>query len=1236
MNGCLNEHPAETDIAGRTISIVKSELLSPSVPDRPWGRTEPTAPAIHRGFISLFAVLCLLLLTGVSVRAQLNTADVTGTVTDHTGAAVTSAQVTIKNLGTNQARAAVTNEAGNYAFTFLSPGRYSVRIEAPGFKVFDVRELILAGGDHGRADATLQLGATSETVEVVSQTPLLQADTSQLSSTITEEAVENLPIASRNLTELVFLAPGVNEGASVNGLSSGQRPDDRRLQSGFSVSGADPQLNNNQLDGTDNNERLIGTIGVKPSFDMIQEVTVETSNFTPETGRSAGGVLSVLTKSGSNRLHGDAYEYLTNDLTSARNAFNTSTSAPEQRTNIFGGSVGGPIYHDKTFFFASYEGYRDIEAFTPSVTWVPDAASHAAIQNGDVSSIINADPYTAGLPADQIAVNLASLYPAPNTSQTNGNFIYVPKQTRYATTLDGRIDHRLGSNDLLFGRFTSNNVSSYIPSGMPKALFQGTSIDLGNGQYGYSGPAQDNAYNAQLNYTHIFNQNLLLELKTAYTRVNNNSGGANTGTNAATKLGFPNNINFGPVATGLPWTGPDGFAPIGDSWFLPIVDLSNTFEYNGAVTYTRGRHNFKAGANLLRRQAQNQQSNNANGTISFAALSGTAAATPGNDYALAEFLTGAFSTEYRNIDLYTPNYRSWESGFYAQDTWRVSPKLTLVYGLRYDIYTPFTEVHGYLSNFDPRTDDLLVPSRALKALAAQGIDVSSLTPSSETAGVKTNYKNFAPRIGFSATVGPGTVLRGGAGITYYPGNYTSNASLKNAPFSALYNSYLPGSSTVCYSPLAVTIATAANNANDGSGAQNYPPCPTGSGLTTTLDQGIVVPPPQVLTSTGLSLPDSVDLNFRTSLAYQFHMEVQKQLGKNVLTIGYVGQLGRYIPVVVNDINVQKPQFATYDITNPLSSTGGCAPDQIPPAGFGAGWDCGALTIRPTGAQAANGGVPVPGQSPKSLPNLGGVGYYQSIGFSHYNALAVSLERRFSKGLTANINYTWSHAIDDATQLSNEGQEGFSNINPFDIGHTEAGNGDTDLRHRFVAATTYALPFFQNADRVAKTILGGWQINEVFVANSGSPFSITDNYGYPGNSIYLMDGPSRPMMTGDPHLSNPSVSEWFNRAAFHFPAIGQAGDTPRNNLYGPRYVNLDLSLGKTFAITERQRLEFRVVSSNFLNHPNFFVQNNQNNVATTNEPQAYYNTAPPTAFAQIVSMNPNYTPRVFQFALRYSF
>lgn len=1165
------------------------------------GLRTPNASSGGRCYlIALIVLLGIFLSHGPSAAAQLTTADVTGTITDASGAIVPGAKVTIENLGTHETRVSQTNSSGNYSFTFLQAGRYTIRVEASGFKVANIGNLGLEAGDHERSDAKLEVGQISQTVEVMGEDPLLQAENATVSSTITEQAVENLPTPTRNLTSLVFLTPGVNEAASNDTLSSGQRPDDRRQTSSFSVNGGDPQLNNNQLDGTDNNERIIGTIGVKPSLDMIEQVTVETNDYTPESGRSAGGVVAVITKSGTNTFHGSAYEFAQNNVYDANNPFSTTKNAPELRQNDFGGSVGGPIRRDKTFFFAGYEGFRQIIASNPAYNYVPNATEYAAIQSGDVTSIINSDPYTAGLPADPIAVALAHLYPAPNVTSTQGNFEEIPKKTQYSTTWDGRVDHRFSPNNLFFARYTSNDVSSVIPTGMPNETINGVSINPGNGQYGYAGPAHNIAYNGQLNYTHIFTPNLLLELKAGYTRISNHSSSPNSGTNAATAVGFPSNIDYSAASSGLPLTGPDTFAPLGDSNFLPITDLTNTFEYNGAISYTIGRHNIKAGALVIRRQAQNDQSSNGVGSISFSGLiPAQDAGISGSPDALAEFLVGAFSSEGRNVDLYVPNYRSWEPGFYAQDTWRVTQKLTLTYGLRYDIYTPFTEAAGRISNFDPVTDTLLVPAKGYNFIKAQGVDLTGIVSSTPTAGIKTDYNNFEPRIGFADTLMPGTVLRGGAGIAFYPGNYTSNASLKNAPFTALYAPTVGGQT--CQSTLATQIQNNYNATGPTAPVTILPSCSAASGQTTALDQGIPIPPPQTLTSPNLGLTDNVALNFRTSSTYQFNLMVEQQIGKFVFTIGYAGQVGRHIPVVINDINVPDPHTAVIG--------------QF-------------LTVRPTS---------VPGATAQYLPNLGGVGEYYSSGFSHYHSLQTSLQRRYSNGLTLDINYTWSHEIDDATTISYEGQEGFGNLDPFDIGHYERGNGDMDLRNRFVAAGTYELPFYKNGSGAKKLLFGGWQANGIWIYNSGSPFSITDNYSYPDNSIYsgIGGGTTRPLEIANPRLPHPTVSEWFNRNAFESPQPGEFGNTPRNNLYGPRFQHVDLSLFKDFSFTERLKGEFRFETFNAFNHPNFFVPNDENDFATTNEVPVF---APPanTVFAQIVTMNPNYTPRELQIAFKMIF
>ncbi|MGH7484057.1 MAG: TonB-dependent receptor, partial [bacterium] len=896
----------------------------------------------------------------------------------------------------------------------------------------------------------------------------------------------------------------------VDSLSSGQRPDDRRQTSSFSVNGQDVELNNAQIDGTDNNERIIGTIGVKPSIDAIQEVNVETNNYTAESGRTPGGLVSVITKGGSNNFHGSLYEYFQNNVFNARNPFNPSPQFPQSefRQNDFGGSVGGPIIKDRTFFFFAYEGFRQVAGVqNPITSTVPTAAEQALGPAG----IVAADPATAGLAVDPIAATLFKLYPLPNfgaAGQETNNFLFDPNRTQFSTTFDARVDHRFSNNDLFYARFTSNNVSSVIPTSLPSVTINGVSINPGNGQFGFAGPAKDIAYNGQLNYTHIFNSNLLLELKAAYTRIDNTSNSPNSGTNAATAVGFPGNINFGPLASsGLPLINVAGFAPLGDSNFVPIVDISNTFEYNGAVTYNRGAHSFKFGAALIRRQAQNQQSNNGVGNINFGLPADGGSASLNN---LATFLVGAFTGEGRNTDLFTPNYRSWEPGFYAQDSWKVRPWLTLNYGLRYDIYTPFTEADGRISNFDPATNKLLVPASALSALNAQGVDTTGIVASSNTAGLKTTYSDFEPRLGFAASLGHQTVLRGGFGIADFPGNYTSNASLKNAPFNGVYAPSINGQG--CQSTLATQIETAS------TGSSTLPSCQIGLGQTTALAGGIPIPVPQSLISPSLSLPDNVALNFRTSYVEQFNLLLQKQFGQNVVTIGYVGSVGRHLPVVINDINVPNP------LTAPASLRG---PD-------------GRFDVRPTAA---------------ILPGLGGVGEYESAGSSSYHSLQTSFQRRYSNGLTVSANYTYSHSIDDATTLSYEGQEGFGNANPFDIRGVETGNSDLDLRHRFVGTVTYELPFGKNFDGAKKVALAGWQANSVLIWNSGSPFSITDNFTGFANSVFngIGGGPTRPDQIAPATLSNPSISgTFFNPGAFVIPTLGTIGNTSRNSLYGPHF------------------------------------------------------------------------------------
>jgi hypothetical protein len=1132
---------------------------------------------LERYIFTSVAVVCIGLVITISAAAQVTTADVLGTVTDNTGAVLANAKVTITNTATNESRTAPSNSVGDYVFTLLLPGKYSVRVEATGFKAF-VSPVTIVAGDRARIDARLQIGSTGETVEVQATVPLLQTDTSTITSTITDQPVEELPLPTRNLTNLVELVPGANEASSVNGLSSGQRPDDRRQSSSFTVHGHDELLNNELIDGTDNNERVIGTIGVKPSIDAIQEVSVETNDYAAETGRSPGAVVNIVTKSGTNNFHGSVYEFFQNNALNARNPFDPVPNAntpispqSELRQNDFGASFGGPIIKDKTFFFGAVEEFRQVAGVqNPIFDNIPTLAQEQA----GPAALVASDPLIpAGTPVDPIAAKLFTLYPAPNTGApgaTANNFLFDPNREQFSTTVDGRIDHHFNENNSLYARYTLNNVSTDIPNNLPSVNINGTFVSPGSGPFGFSGPARDVAHNGQLNYTHIFTPSLVLELKAAYTRINNFSNTPNAGTNASTLFGFPSNINFGPASSGLVLIEPSGLQNLGDSEFVPLQDLNNTFQYNGAVSYIYRTHTFKAGAELIRRQTREVQSANANGDFTFG--------IPGDSNVLATFLTGAFTAVSRTTDLFAPDYRMWEPGFYVQDNWKVKHWLTLNYGFRYDVYTPFTEVHNHLSNFDVATGQVLV--------AGQG-------GVSNTAGVSTDYSNFAPRVGFAASLGHGMVVRGGFALTYFPGNYTSNASLKNPPFVDSFN---PN----CASPLAVAIENNAVAAGNISPSQVQTSCATVAGAPTSLESGIPSPVQVSTTTPGLNF-SAVQPNLKSGSADQFNLIVEKQFGQNVVTAGYVGDVGHHLPLTINDVNLP-----------PLVLSAG-------PGGLG-------LTATPTAPT-------------KPFPTVGTIQDYVSEGSSTYHSLEFTYAHRYSKGLTAGANYTWSHEIDDVTTLSDEGQEGWGNADPFAIHQLETSNGDLDLRQRFVVYGTYDVPFGKNFSGMKKTLLGGWTTNLLLAWNSGSPYTITDNFTGQSQNVYPgtfgASGPDRPLQIAPAGISNPSVSEWFNRNAFVIPPAGVIGNAPRNGLFGPDFRHVDFSFFKNFQLTERFNLQFRSEFFNITNTPNYFIANNQNDDSTTNlVPVA--GTAPNTAFGQIVRTNPNYTPRTIQLALKLLF
>jgi hypothetical protein len=1147
-------------------------------------------------------LLAFVFLFASSAFSQLTTADVVGTVTDATGALVPNAVVVITNLGTNEKRTGQSNGSGDFSFTLLPVGHYSLSVKAAGFRESINKDLAVEAGDRARADIHLQTGSEATVIEVTASTPLLQADSATVSSTVTAKAVQDLPLNGRNFVQLVALVPGANQG-SGNSLSSGGRPDDRRTNAaGLSVNGQDESLNNWVVDGIDNNERVIGSIGVKPNVEGIQEITVQTNSYAPEAGRTAGGVINIVTKSGSNQFHGSVYEYFRNDIFDGRNFFQNTGNKPELRQNQYGASIGGPIIRDRTFFYFDYEGFREVSGVTDTGTTLTQGEYNAihslnglspqslfSTANGTAQAYAGLIPATGGpVPINPIALSYLMLLPAPTNGNLASNFTISPNKTQNYNTYDARIDHKLNDRNLLFARFSYNSVDTFTPP----AFGTQNGIQVSGGRYNFDGPATDVAQQYELGYTHIFTPSLLMDLRAGFTRINNLSLPLNYGIGIDQKVGFPAAMtNFSPFADSLTPVSIGPFGDVGDGAYVPLQDIDNTFQYAGTVSWNKGSHNIKIGAALMRRQARNVQSASAVGAFGFNLTtdSNSDQLTQQNNQ-IASTLLGAYNNQSRNFNITPPDYRSWEPSFFAQDSWKVNSKLTVIYGVRYEVFTPFTEAHNHISNYDflgALSSPTVATSSALKIAGVNGV--------SATAGIPTQYNNVAPRVGFAFSARPSTVIRGGYGLSYFPDNYTSNGDLKNAPFTSV-------NSPSCQSTLAVQIETYVNGGTLPPGQNGD--CAT-QGQYGTFSQGIL--PPSAPTAGQLANLSTIpglsfvaeQTNFKNALIQQFNLQIEQQVGANVFIIGYVGNVGQHLPESINNINQPLP---FNPITNPSASA------------------------RPLSGP---------------LPNLGGVSYLATGGISNYNGLQTSFQRRFTKGLALDANYTWSKALADTSTFSQQGDQGWSNALPTNIRATEYGNADTDIQNRFALSLNYELQFGKEFTGIKKFALGGWQTNLIAGWQSGKVFSIVssgagadnpiesdgkahgfNNRAVPQNS----GGADRPNTIADPRLSHHTLTEFFNTAAFAPQPLGTIGNTPRNSMFGPHFRDVDLSLFKNFPVTERATVQFRVETFNISNTPNFYIANN-------NSSNQQFGNA---AFGSISATDPNYNPRQYQFVLKVLF
>jgi carboxypeptidase family protein/TonB-dependent receptor-like protein len=1128
-------------------------------------------------------VCCLLLVFASLCWAQKDTGNIVGTVRDSSGAVVPRASVTITDVDRGTASSTVTNTTGEYVSGPLKIGRYRIKVEKEGFKTVSVGPIELNVQERPSVNITLQVGQVQQEVTVTSQGPQLETETSDLGQVVTSHRIETLPLNGRNYAQLAQLGAGVVPA----------EPGSREEKSfGFSSNGARALQNNFLLDGVDNNSNLgdllnESTYVIQPSVDAIGEFKVQTNAYSAEFGRGNGAIMNAVIKSGTNQFHGDVYEFVRNEKFDATNAFDQFGKQPYKQ-NQFGATLGGPIIKNRTFFFADYEGLRVRQA-TPILNVIPtpqmiagnftdnltNLAAMAVDPNtgqptsqpaldcngnptyfGEIfntrltqASNLNPDGF-CGVPiasggqlnvfpnglTDPLAARLSKFYPAPNTNLSGSNFLVDPARRETRNNFDIRVDHKISSKDDAFARFSYEDQPSVIPAPFNNLLDGG----------GFFDGIEDNSYRSlALSETHTFSPTLVNEFRAGYNRINAHRFQLNFDKNIAGDPSYGINypgIPFNSINGGLPEIDfGDGTVTIGSSTFLPSVEVQNSYVFTDNLTWVHGRHSLKVGTEIRREQFTIFQPAASRGNLGFGSdFTDNPAAPSTGGSAFASFLLGIPDfgeiTSMHNVDYHRPIY-----SFYAQDDFRVTPRLTLNLGLRYELFTTIKEGHDQQATFDFASQGLLVPKGQTMELTPTLAASIPIIRTGSRGLIDPDLNNFAPRVGLAYQITDKLVLRTGYGIFY--------GGQENGP----YSNPSPG-----FNPPFFSIQSF--NVNCGLASANPAPGQTDCSIPdfNVLSQGF---PANSLSDPNTPLLFSVDPNLRTPYNQQWHFGLQYQLpAQTLLDVSYAGSRGTKL-------------FAFYNGNQAVPT-----PDQTADL----------LPRRPV--HTCNTSL-LPNCDPSVFDTT--INTFRSNAFSNYSSLQTRLQKRLTRGLQFEASYTYSHALDDASS-ANLGSFATGDFRDQRFPQNEYGNADFDIRHRFVLSYMYELPFGKgktfvgNASGLLNQIIGGWEVAGITSASTGNYFTPTDIATNLSNSDGGGDVASsaRPNRIGDPNAKSCIPGTLFNTCAFATNTVlGTFGNAGRNIIRGPGFQNWDLSLFKTFPLNERERFEFRAEFFNVWNHLN---------------------------------------------------
>jgi hypothetical protein len=1083
-------------------------------------------------------VLCLIVAV-VPLGAQTTAGSIVGTVTDPSGAIIAGAAITITNMGTNIAVKTTTDASGEYVLTPLEVGKYSVAVEATGFKRSVRSDIQVNVQDRVRVDAKLEVGQVTDTVQVEAAAPILETDTSYLGEVVDSERIVDLPLNGRFFTRLAVLTAGTAP------TPAGARDENT---GGFSANGVRPYQNNYILDGVDNNS-LSEDLSSQASFvvgpppDAIQEFKVQTNSMSAEFGRSGGAVLNVTIKSGTNDLHGTAYEFLRNSDMDANNFFNNANGAPIApfKQNQFGFSVGAPILFPKvyngknrTFFFFDYQGTRIRTGDTFLATVPTDAMRQGNFSpvngvafntiydpnTGTINSsgdAVGRVPYAGNqIPLSQqnpIAMKLLNMFPEPNTpGQFNNfgpanNYVSNPVEPNDTNQLDLRIDHRISDSDSIFGRFSWSNTRDVPPGAIPPPL-DAASFS--------SGVFLQKPRNVVMSETHIFTPRLINELRLGYTQNESDRLQFNSTIDESAQLGIPG-IPFASNNGGLPQFGVNGLNGFGSAEYQPTVEKQAIEQLIDSLTLIHGRHTIKFGAELKPRvDFSILQPPVPKGYFGF---SGTyteqnleSASTSG--LGTADFLLGAVSGGAQISSFINDEFQQPGQFYYVQDDIKVNQKLTLNLGLRYDFVEHAKEAYSAEANFNIDTNTLQIAGNRQDALPPNFFPEIPVTRGAPASLVPNQKDDFGPRIGIAYNLFSNTVLRAGYGVfysSYEAGPLSIPNPGNNPPFFEQSN----------YNVLSPLILN-----------------PTVSNLS----QGF---PLNALSNPSTPALFSLDPHFTNPNVQHWQVSIQQNLGwKTLLEVAFAGSKGTHL----------------YEFRNineiPASSN--------PSANYGA------ERLRPY------------------LNN--DLTYWCACDSSTYSALQTKLEKRLSNGLSFLTAFTYGKSIDEQSQASLGFHNGGSfrdNNNP----EWEKGPSDYDQKYRFVNSLSYTLPIGEgkallpSLHGVGNTLIGGWELQGIQSWSSGLPYTITESVDQNNNLGDTEEHPDR--VIGVPlYLSGPAVSSAYNPAAFMLQPFGTYGNSGRNIIWTAPQLQLDTSLFKDFAVKERMKLQFRAEVFNMTNHANF--------------------------------------------------